>query len=279
MTGQEPGPVERLSISPDRLRVVASASFSKIRRDTDWRPPLGIFLGMLVAAATVDFRSNQRKLGLTGAQWQVIVYVALAASLAWLVVSALRWQRFTLDDFVKEITVASDRSPVEERVVFFCRARDEKGHHTVLVFHDPIWECHFLPHLNSAPIDHVDELNDKYLIRWLADNLELEHGRFRVQYIEGGDLASVKYSEFHKALTRYDFRFYNVVASVPAPLCKSSVTLAGRDFAWHTVQELEKLPNWEKNKDVTRHLSDHYDIFFVKAKYFLNDLESEKAQV
>ncbi len=47
----------------------------------------------------------------------------------------------------------------------------------------------------------------------MARNLVLGVTKFSVYYLEGCDLISIKRSEFHEEPTRYEFRFFNVIAS------------------------------------------------------------------
>lgn len=261
-------PDEQLMISPDRLRVVVGEAFKRISVDADWRPPLGVFIGLLVAAVTIDFGGDRHSLGLRSSQWQVIVYGALAASLLWLVRTLARGRDFSADDLVAMIEEVAERRPIELRALMFCRAEHDGRHSRVLVFYDRIWECWFLPHVNVGNLASVDEYNDRFLKQWLADNLGLRPRKCGVQYISGVDLSSVKRSDFHDATTHYEFTFYNVTGPEAADIYALSSTISGRAFAWKTINELEALPNWEKNRDVTRHLADHYDTFFVQARSF-----------
>lgn len=259
---------ERFSISPDRLQVVVRDGFDRTRRDHDWRAPLGILVGLLVAAASSDFSAKTKRLGLDGGQWQIVVLIGIAVCGVWLLVTLVRRSRhaYTAQDLVRVIEEASDLAPVELRALFFCRSGTDDR---VLVYEDPVWECLLLPHVNVAGLANVEHQADPFLTEWVSRSLGLDKGKFAVYYLEGCDLISLKHSEYHDAPTRYEFRFFNVIASERTGICEVSSTIHGRKFFWKTIGELESSRNWHRNKDVTRHISDNYDAFFVRAKPFV----------
>jgi hypothetical protein len=258
---------ERFSISPDRLQVVVRDGFDRTRRDYDWRAPLGILAGLLVAAASSDFSAKNKRLGLDGSQWQIVVLIGIAVCVVWLIVTLVRRSRhaYTAQDFVRAIEEAADLAPVERRALFFCRSA---GDDRVLVYEDPIWECLLLPHVNVAGLANIEYQDDPFLMEWVSRSLGLDMGKFAVHYLEGCDLISLKHSEYHEAPTRYEFRFFNVIAFERTAICELSSTVRGRKFFWKTIGDLESSRNWQRNKDVTRHISDNYDAFFVRAKPF-----------
>ncbi len=105
---------ERLSISADRLQVIVHDAFDRIRRDYDWRPPLGILAGLLVAAASTDFSKTSKRLGLNGSQWKVVISIGILACIVWLGWTLLRRSRraYNVQDFVRAIEEAADRAPL-----------------------------------------------------------------------------------------------------------------------------------------------------------------------
>lgn len=92
-----------ITTTEDKVRLAVLTHLGRIEDRRAWVAPGGIFLTILAAFATADFKS----LWLPAATWNAVFLLCGIASFVWLVVSVVKATRApTVDDFIDTLRVA-----------------------------------------------------------------------------------------------------------------------------------------------------------------------------
>jgi hypothetical protein len=254
---------ELISIRSDRLELILSSFVQKSQHRLDWVAPLGVFLSFLLTYFTSDFHD---KFGLSGPQIQTLIGVAIALSLAWLVVTLFRLRKVGTIQTLFDMIIQNARMARERRALFVIKAQTRENVTKFLVYYDRIWGAYFLPHaalpFAGAASEFVGRLSSN-----IANFLAVPTAAIRLQHIDGADLHSIKASEYHRQDTTYDFSFFHVTISDDhsAHLLDRTTTISSIMLTWMSPEEMEAHGvTGRKNYDVTRHMRENYDLFYFQ---------------
>jgi len=251
-----------ITIQYDRL-VFILHKFIAATKQGDWLAPLGIASSLLATLIVSDFKNWA---GLSGEQWQAITIMALLASIIWLgyaIRASLKVPK--LENLLTEIMENSEITR-EHRALFVLKVLSPDNLYRILVYRDILWDCYLMPHAKIKD-EIIDQGDYTSLLSFIANTLALPAKSVQISYLDDGDLRSYKHSEFYRQDTTYVFNFFAVYISdvnQAKKLIKPNFEIAGKKFLWLTLDEMEGDSNTAKrNIDVTRHLRDYYNLFFV----------------
>lgn len=99
-----------IEITEDKLENVLLKHLKNLRIISSWVTPLTIFLSVLLAILTTDFKDA---LGLTKEVWNAVFVILLFGSLGWFIVCLVRiiksWNKATTDHIIKLIKDAEEK--------------------------------------------------------------------------------------------------------------------------------------------------------------------------
>lgn len=101
-----------IEITHDKLENVLLKFYERHTLRSSWFNPLSLLIGVALTLTTADFKAQA--LGLNGATWRAIFFIALLASVGWLSVNLLRlakcWKETSLEFLINKIKNVGDNS-------------------------------------------------------------------------------------------------------------------------------------------------------------------------
>jgi hypothetical protein len=96
-----------ITTTEDKVRLAVLTHLKRIEDRRAWLAPGGIFLSILAAFVTADFKN----VWLPAATWQAVFFICSVASLVWLIISIVKALRApTVDDFIATLRVAAKKN-------------------------------------------------------------------------------------------------------------------------------------------------------------------------
>jgi hypothetical protein len=255
---------EIINITRDRLELTLNRHLDLLARASDWKTPLSVALTLWLLLPVTDFKN---KAHLTGAQWQVVVFMLAIASTLWLISALLKLARSpSRKDLLFAICAQADRLD-DHRGIFFYRAQDASDTDRILIYYDVVWECYLLPHVSVQAWDLNDVSAEGPLSLYASRLISVPAAQVTVTPLRNLTMRSTKFSEFYKREKRYTFEFLHVVVKAPIrPDMKNASFLSGgREYKWMSIPELLHDPHTaERNSDVIHHMEGHFAEFFLQ---------------
>jgi hypothetical protein len=253
-----------VNITRDRLELTLNRYLDQLARSSDWKTPLSIAITLWLLLPVTDFKN---KAHLSGAQWQVVVFMLAIASTIWLVVTLLKLiKKPSRSDLLADICSNADRLD-DHRGIFFFHAEDLAGTDRILVYYDVVWDCFLLPHVSVQAWDLNDVSAEGPLSLYASRLISVPPSQVAVTPLRNLTVRSTKFSEFYRREKRYTFEFLHVAVMRPIRLDmkRSSFLSGGREYKWMSVPELLKDQNTAaRNFDVLHHLEGHFAEFFLQ---------------
>lgn len=263
---------EIVNITRDRLELTLNRYLDLLARSSDWKTPLSVALTLWLLLPVTDFKN---KAHLTGAQWQVVVFMLAIASTLWLISTLVKTVRNpSREDLLIAICAQADRLD-DHRGIFFYHSQDAADTDRILVYYDVVWECYLLPHVSVQAWDLNDVSAEGPLSLYASRLISVPAAQVTVTPLRNLAMRSTKFSEFYKREKRYTFEFLHVFVREPIrrDMTCASFLSGGREYRWLSIPELLNDQNTAaRNSDVLHHLEGHFAEFFLQTP---NSLQNE----
>lgn len=248
-----------INIELAQLKLILNEFFERRRKYDEWISSLGIFLSLILTIIITDFKDYGP---LKALEWRLLVVICTIFSFIWLLYTIYnRLRSPLLKELIEEIKNHS-KTRIQNRGIFLILNKKNDQPTKFLTYKDRSWDCYILPH---SKIEDKTNYNEEYepLKKYITSMIGVPYTNVTISYKDEMDFNSIKYSEYGKMETDYNFKFFLVDFNnqrVHNNICpKKSFNLGGRDFQWMTLDEMERDFNTGKrNLDVINHLRDNH---------------------
>jgi hypothetical protein len=245
------------------LRLEIRTLIQNIKQSRDWMMPLGLTISFLISTVTSDFKQI---FGFPPETIHAVFIILTCISGIYTIYNLIKC--FIVLSKTKEDRVVNsfkDKSqlPVEYRVLCIIKSNHIDNNETLLFYKDVIWGCFFLPNVKTKTSIEVGEIINRISRLLNVDTKNMTAEFYDAEY----DIASEKYSPFHKCNTLYFTKFCHIkIGDTPNFMKDKIFNVNNIEFKWFTTTEVLSDPEERRlNSDIIRHLEDNNEKFFVES--------------